>query len=40
MKAGGKIVNVQLDVSDKAQVAKLWEQVPEDLRTVDVLGTH
>ncbi|VDB82966.1 unnamed protein product [Peniophora sp. CBMAI 1063] len=37
VQAGGKIVNVQLDVSDKAQVAKLWEQVPEDLRAVDVL---
>ena len=31
-------MSVQLDVSDKAQVAKLWDRVPEDLRAVDVLG--
>ncbi|KAI0273613.1 NAD(P)-binding protein [Gloeopeniophorella convolvens] len=34
---GGKIVTVQLDVSDKAQVAALWSKVPPELRNVDVL---
>lgn len=35
---GGKFASVQLDVSDKAQVALLWDKVPQDLRSVDVLG--
>jgi len=34
---GGKFASVQLDVSDKIQVAKLWEKVPQELRDVDVL---
>jgi hypothetical protein len=35
---GGRIVTVQLDVSDKAQVASLWSKVPQELRDVDILG--
>jgi len=35
--AGGKIVSVLLDVSDKAQIAALWDKVPADLRNVDIL---
>jgi 3-hydroxy acid dehydrogenase/malonic semialdehyde reductase len=35
---GGKFASVQMDVSDKTQVAKLWEKVPRELRDVDVLG--
>lgn len=35
---GGKFASVQLDVSDKAQVARLWEKVPPELRDVNVLG--
>ena len=35
---GGKFASIQLDVSDKAQVARLWEKVPPELRDVDVLG--
>ncbi|RDB21064.1 NADP-dependent 3-hydroxy acid dehydrogenase [Hypsizygus marmoreus] len=34
---GGKFASVQLDVSDKAQVASLWDKVPQELRNVDVL---
>ncbi|KAE9400809.1 NAD(P)-binding protein [Gymnopus androsaceus JB14] len=34
---GGKFAVVQLDVSDKAQVASLWDKVPSDLRNVDIL---
>lgn len=35
---GGKFAVVQVDVADKKQVASLFDQVPEDLRQVDVLG--
>lgn len=38
LKQGGKFAVVQLDVSDKAQVSALWDKVPQDLRTVDILG--
>ncbi len=34
----GKVAAVQLDVSDKNQVANLWNLVPQELRNVDVLG--
>ncbi|PFH54372.1 hypothetical protein AMATHDRAFT_135446 [Amanita thiersii Skay4041] len=37
VQAGGRFASVQLDVSDKAQVANLWDKVPNDLRDVDVL---
>ena len=36
---GGTIVAVQLDVSDRAQVAALWSKVPPPLRKVDILGS-
>lgn len=35
---GGRFANVQLDVSDKHQVATFWDKVPSDLRNVDILG--
>lgn len=38
LQQGGKFASVQLDVSDKAQVATLWDKVPQDLRNVDILG--
>jgi NADP-dependent 3-hydroxy acid dehydrogenase YdfG len=38
VKAGGQFVTVQLDVSDRAAVAKLFDNVPENLKKVDVLG--
>lgn len=31
---------MQLDVADKKQVAALFDQVPEELRQVDILGTQ
>lgn len=34
---GGKFAAIQLDVSDKAQVAGFWDQIPNDLRDVDIL---
>jgi 3-hydroxy acid dehydrogenase/malonic semialdehyde reductase len=36
---GGKFATIQLDVSDKVQVAAFWDKVPNDLRDVDILGT-
>jgi hypothetical protein len=38
VRQGGQIVTVQLDVTDKAQVAALWTKVPQELRNVDILG--
>lgn len=35
---GGKFVPVQIDVSDKAQVASLFDKIPLELRNVDILG--
>ncbi len=37
---GGRFASIQLDVSDKAQVAGLWYKVPKDLRNVDILGAY
>jgi len=37
LQQGGKFASVQLDVSDKAQVAALFDKVPQDLQDVDVL---
>ena len=34
----GKVAGVQLDVSDRAQVSSLWDKIPPELRTIDVLG--
>ena len=38
LQQGGKFASVQLDVSDKQQIASLWTKVPQDLRDVDILG--
>ncbi|KAF9069650.1 hypothetical protein BDP27DRAFT_1222121 [Rhodocollybia butyracea] len=37
LQQGGKFATVQLDVSDKAQVASFWDKVPKDMRDVDIL---
>ncbi|KJA18622.1 hypothetical protein HYPSUDRAFT_169167 [Hypholoma sublateritium FD-334 SS-4] len=37
LQQGGKFASVQLDVSDKSQIAALWTKVPQDLRNVDIL---
>jgi len=34
---GGKFATVQMDISQKDQVATLWDKVPQDLRNVDIL---
>jgi 3-hydroxy acid dehydrogenase/malonic semialdehyde reductase len=38
LRQGGKFATVQMDVSQKDQVAALWDKVPQDLRDVDILG--
>ena len=38
LQGGGKFATVQLDVSDRKQIASFLDRVPEDLRKVDVLG--
>lgn len=38
LQKGGKFAAIQLDVSDKTQIAELWTKVPQDLRDVDILG--
>lgn len=38
VQGGGKFATVQLDVSDRKQVASFFDRVPEDLKKVDVLG--
>jgi 3-hydroxy acid dehydrogenase/malonic semialdehyde reductase len=37
LQQGGKFAAVQLDVSDKKQIADLWTKVPQELRNVDIL---
>ena len=39
LQQGGRFAIVQMDVSQKDQVAVLWDKVPQDLRNVDILGT-
>lgn len=38
LQQGGKFVTVPLDVSDKKQIATFLDNVPEELRKVDILG--
>ena len=40
LQQGGRFAPVQLDVSDKAQVASLWEKLPQDLSDIDILGGY
>jgi len=35
---GGSFASIQLDVSDKQQIASLWSKVPQGLRNIDILG--
>ncbi|KAH9079393.1 NAD(P)-binding protein [Lactarius deliciosus] len=37
---GGAVITIQLDVSDRAQVAALWSKVPSNFRNIDILGTY
>lgn len=37
VQGGGQVTSLQLDVSDKAQVAALLEKIPQNLRDIDIL---
>jgi 3-hydroxy acid dehydrogenase/malonic semialdehyde reductase len=37
VQGGGQVMSLQLDVSDKAQVAALLEKIPQNLRDIDIL---
>jgi len=37
LQQGGKFATIQMDVSQKDQVATLWDKVPQDLRNIDIL---
>ncbi|RPD66071.1 NAD-P-binding protein [Lentinus tigrinus ALCF2SS1-7] len=37
LQQGGKFATIQLDVSDKKQIASLYDKIPQDLRNIDVL---
>ncbi len=38
LQQGGKFATVQLDVADKAQIASFIDKIPQDLRSIDILG--
>ena len=40
IQGGGKVATVQIDVSDKAQVSSVLSKIPDDLKSIDVLGAH
>jgi len=40
VQGGGKVATIQIDVSDKTQVNSVLSKIPDDLKSVDVLGTH
>ena len=39
IQGGGKVATVQIDVSDKAQVSSVLSKIPDELQSIDVLGT-
>ena len=40
IQGGGKVATVQIDVSDRSQVSNVLSKIPDDLKSIDVLGTH
>ena len=40
IQGGGKVATVQIDVSDKTQVSNILSKIPDELKSVDVLGAH
>ena len=38
LQQGGKFATVQLDVADKKQIASFIDKIPQDLRSIDILG--
>ena len=40
VQGGGRVATVQVDVSDKAQVSSVLSKIPDELKSVDILGAH
>lgn len=40
VQGGGKVTTVQIDVSDKTQVSNVLSKIPDELKSIDVLGTY
>ena len=40
VQGGGKVATIQIDVSDKAQVSGILSKIPDELKSIDVLGAH
>ena len=40
IQGGGKVATVQIDVSDKAQVSGVLSKIPDELKSIDVLGAR
>ena len=40
IQGGGKVATVQIDVSDKGQVSNVLSKIPDELKSIDVLGKH
>jgi 3-hydroxy acid dehydrogenase/malonic semialdehyde reductase len=40
IKEGGRFATIQIDVSDKAQVGNVLNKIPDELKSIDVLGAH
>ena len=38
LQQGGKFATVQLDVADKKQIASFIDKIPQELRSIDILG--
>jgi 3-hydroxy acid dehydrogenase/malonic semialdehyde reductase len=38
VQGGGKVATVQIDVSDKTQVSNVLDKIPDELKSIDVLG--
>ena len=38
LQQGGKFATIQLDVADKKQIASFIDKIPQELRSIDVLG--
>ena len=40
IQGGGKVATIQIDVADKAQVSGVLSKIPDELKSIDVLGAH
>ena len=40
IQGGGKVATIQIDVSDKVQVSSVLSKIPDELKSIDVLGAQ